>query len=63
MTILLIATDCHWGSWQEGQCDKTCGEGLRRDDRNKLVEEQNGGSCDGLSYRIENCNDKKCPGE
>ena len=54
---------CEWGSWTEGSCDRTCGGGVRKDTRIKLVQEQNGGQCPDGDYRIENCNQQQCPGE
>jgi len=52
--------NCEWSSWQEGQCDKTCGGGKRKVSRTKLVQERNGGYCYGRSYKIERCNINTC---
>jgi len=52
---------CEWGSWTEGSCDRTCGGGVRKDTRRKLIQEQNGGYCPGGDYRIESCNTQQCP--
>merc|ERR1711962_1685971 len=52
---------CEWGSWTEGHCDRTCGGGVRKDTRRKLIQEQNGGYCPGGDYRIESCNTQQCP--
>ena len=56
----ILARNCEWSSWQEGQCDKTCGGGKRKVSRTKLVQERNGGYCYGRSYKIERCNMNIC---
>ena len=59
--IVFVAQPCQWGSWNEGSCDKSCGGGVRRDTRNKLVQEQNGGYCPDEAYRTQDCNQQQCP--
>ena len=63
LIYVFAAKPCEWGSWTEGRCDRTCGGGVRKDTRRKLIQEQNGGYCPGGDYRIESCNTQQCPGE
>merc|ERR1712136_358172 len=52
---------CEWDDWILGECSKTCGTGTRINNRTKLVEEANGGTCDGQPSAIEECNTEPCP--
>jgi len=52
---------CQWRSWEEGVCSSECGDGTRNDTRTKLVEEANGGTCDGKPIKTEHCKSKECP--
>ena len=56
------AIHCEWDEWTIGECSKTCGTGTRINNRTKLVEEANGGTCDGQPSAIEECNPEPCPG-
>ena len=44
-----------------GECSTTCGAGTRTNTRVKLVEEANGGTCDGEPTEIEECQAGECP--
>jgi len=53
---------CIWGPWKLGQCTATCGEGIRVDSREKLIEEEHGGICDGWNIEVKSCtNEEECP--
>ena len=43
------------------ECSKTCGTGTRNDTRTKVVVEANGGTCNGQSSKIVECNTQECP--
>ena len=68
--VLFLAIHCVWDNWAIGSCvtqteleDGTyCGPGTRTNTRVKLVEESNGGTCDGEYEAILECMDKECPG-
>ena len=54
--------NCHWGDWSSWEgCTKTCNQGKRVRDREKLVQEKYGGKCLGSLHEEENCNIKPCP--
>lgn len=53
--------DCQWGAWNEGQCDRTCGQGNRRRTRSLVVQAQNGGRCSGQPSQTVPCNSGPCP--
>ena len=59
--VVIAGRPCQWSSWREGYCDQTCGGGIRRDTRTKLVRELYGGMCPGQAFRIVNCNPQQCP--
>ena len=60
--FLASKIDCEWGEWQIGDCSKTCGKGSRTRTRTKIVEEANGGKCEGGSTMQEPCEEQDCPG-
>ena len=54
--------DCQWSPWSPySVCSKTCDGGAKRRIRYKVVEEYNGGICDGSDENIIPCNNQKCP--
>merc|ERR1719400_2172731 len=55
------AVHCVWDDWVLGECSATCGAGTRTNTRVKLVEEANGGTCDGQPNEIEECQAGECP--
>ena len=55
------AVHCVWDEWILGECSTTCGAGTRTNTRVKLVEESNGGTCDGKPTEIEGCQTGECP--
>ena len=64
ITIYILAPiDCVWSDWIVGDCSTLCGGGSRVKVRTKLVEEGNGGSCNGNTTENEECNVQKCSGE
>ena len=55
------AIHCEWGEWVPGECSKECGTGTQENARDKLVEEANGGTCDGQRTETVDCMIKECP--
>ena len=55
--------NCEWSEWNVGKCSKTCGNGTRTSDRNKILVEQNGGICSGMTSKVVDCILDSCPGE
>ena len=53
--------NCQWGDWIDGKCSKTCGGGTLTSTRNKTIVESDGGTCNGKSTKIEDCNTNDCP--
>ena len=54
--------NCEWSEWSIGECSLSCGGGTRIDTRDKVVEEDHGGSCDPMgNQREEPCNTEDCP--
>ena len=49
-----------WGSYST--CPVTCGGGTQIKTRTKLVVEDHGGTCSGLSHQDQLCNNDPCPG-
>ena len=62
--FVLSATDCQWGEWElVGECSKTCGGGVQKQKRDKLVFEKNGGACSDASpdqMESVDCNTEPC---
>merc|ERR1719322_972054 len=52
---------CEWDEWVIGECSRSCGTGTRTNNRTKLVEEANGGTCSGQPSEIVECNTQPCP--
>ena len=59
--IRISAIHCEWDEWVLGECSAECGVGTKTNTRVKLVEEKNGGTCDGHPTEIVECKDKECP--
>ena len=58
----IIIVDCEWDEWNIGECDKSCGGGIRTNTRVLKVNEQHGGvKCSGASNVSESCNIQECP--
>ena len=59
-----IIVNCVWSEWEwdATKCSKSCGDGERVKIRKKLVQEKNGGSCNGSATEYTFCNLKPCPG-
>ena len=58
----ILAVDCIWSRWQYiGSCSTKCGKGYRQKTRIKVIEETNGGSCQGSSNGKDAC--RACTGE
>ena len=55
-----ILGDCLWGAWQDQDCSSTCGGGIGLKTRTKILEEQNGGICDGNDTMTSVCNTQLC---
>ena len=62
ITKFYTAINCQWGEWEIGECSVECGYGTRVKTREKVVEEEYGGTCTGDFTENENCKDKECPG-
>ena len=60
--VIYAAIHCEWDEWTIGECSKTCGTGTRLNTRTKLVNEANGGTCDGEPSEVDECNSQPCPG-
>ena len=60
--MMSILVDCEWGGWVEGDCSTTCGTGQKLNTRIKLIEEANGGNCNGESTEVLSCLVVECPG-
>ena len=55
---------CEWSEWGIGDCDKTCGGGLRTKTRSQIQEALHGGTnCTGDAQITESCNVDECPGK
>ena len=53
--------DCTWEEWTIGNCNATCGGGIRTDTREKKTAERGGGYCDETYSREVACNTQACP--
>ena len=60
--LLITVIHCEWDDWVIGECSRSCGTGTRTNNRTKLVEEANGGTCSGQPSEIVECNTQPCPG-
>lgn len=53
---------CEWSSWVRGECDKSCGGGMRLNTRKVKVSADHGGTkCSGVSSETVSCNEQECP--
>jgi len=53
---------CEWNDWVQGDCNKSCGGGVRTDTRTENVEAKHGGeACQGPSSMEVSCNTQECP--
>ena len=59
--ICIAAVHCCWDEWVLGECSAECGVGTRNNTRVKLVEEANGGTCDGQATEVVECQAGECP--
>ena len=59
----MVVIHCEWDEWVMGECSRTCGTGTQVNNRTKLVEEANGGTCNGQPSEIVECNTQPCPGK
>ena len=60
---MCIVVHCEWNDWVQGDCDKSCGGGVRTDTRTVNVDAQHGGDeCQGPSSMEVSCNTQECPG-
>ena len=61
---IFLSVDCEWSEWTAGECSKTCGDGLRINQRFKVTEAMYGGApCQGEIEMTEDCLDRICPGK
>ena len=60
--FVIILENCQWGTWNIGDCSKSCGGGRRAKYRRKVEHEAHGGTCYGPWDIEEDCNTQKCPG-
>ena len=62
LEFFLVIVDCQWNGWQSwSSCSKSCGGGMRTQNRRKSVNENYGGKCTGGSSKEESCNTHNCP--
>ena len=60
-TVFNVSVNCVWDEWELGECSMPCGGGVRNGTRIKLVDEEYGGTCEGVAYKEEDCNMDPCP--
>ena len=60
LNYIFIIGSCIWGAWQDGDCSATCGGGNMLKTRTKILEEKNGGVCEGNDTMIGTCNTQLC---
>ena len=59
-----LSVDCQWNDWDEGDCSKPCGGGLRNNTRTEKVAAENGGAaCVGENVEEVECNTQECEGK
>ena len=63
LTKIYLAIDCQWGEWNTGICSADCGDGTRTNTREKIVEEDYGGACNGTDSQSVPCKEKECTGK
>ena len=60
----MFSVNCEWAEWKVGECDKTCGGGVRTNTRIKKSEAKYGGKeCKGRTNVTQDCNVQNCPGK
>ena len=58
-----MLVNCEWDEWNDGECSKSCGGGVRTNTRIEKVNAAFGGKeCNGFSTIEESCNIQECPG-
>ena len=58
----IVPVNCEWGDWKIGECDKSCGGGIRVNTREKKIIAENGGKeCNGSATLELTCNTNDCP--
>ena len=62
LTKIYLAIDCQWGEWNTGICSADCGDGTRTNTREKIVEEDYGGACNGTDSQNVPCKEHECIG-
>ena len=62
LTKTHLAIDCQWGEWDTGKCSADCGDGTRTNTREKIVEEDYGGACNGTDSQNVPCKEQECIG-
>ena len=61
--LIVGPVNCEWDEWKIGECDQTCGGGIRRNTRKIKVNAKHGGKeCEGSATSTETCNTNECPG-
>ena len=55
--------NCTWSEWDIGGCSADCGIGTRTNTREKIVEEDYGGACNGTDSQRVPCKEKECTGK
>ena len=61
-TNIFQIVDCKWGHWGEwSECNAACGkDGVKMKQRNKTIEENETGKCNGTYAEEEKCVAEKC---
>ena len=63
MNFILIKGSCIWSAWVDGDCSAICGGGTMLKTLTKILEEQNGGVCEGNNTMMRPCNTQLCEGK
>ena len=63
LIFFISAINCEWGIWDIGNCSAKCGTGVRNKTRVKIIQEVNGGICNGNFTETIECWNIGCHGK